>query len=102
MKRILLAVFLLFIFVGCKSKDMTGNMVLDSEQETAQLDECEDTDNGIDDSQKGYVSGRTDGDQFNLVDRCIAGLLIEYYCEGSKPLNRNLRCDGACSDGACV
>ena len=101
MKSPFYALLLLLLIVSCKGNDITGEAVTDVEKALTG-DSCEETDNGIDTENKGYVSGLKDGKTYNVVDRCIAGLLVEYYCEDNKPVNQNIRCPGKCSDGACV
>ena len=101
---IVLVVFLLFI-VGCsKSNEITGNVVKEVEVETVESKaSCSDGDGGVDKAEKASVTGvSADGEDFEYTDRCISGLLIEYYCEDSKPVNQNLRCSNECKNGACV
>jgi len=66
-------------------------------------EECRDSDNGIKESKKGFVSG-TDDDKryFRNDDECMAGILVEYYCEDNKVLSKNIRCDDSCENGRCV
>lgn len=89
-KAVLISLVLLaFVLAGCQSQeDVTGNVV----QEVAK---CTDTDNGNNINEKGTVNGE-------LTDKCVAGLLIEYYCQGDVPVNQNHRCPDKCVDGACV
>ena len=104
MRKIIFAVILVLFITGCKGS-ITGGTVDDTEEilaeETAE-DSCRDTDNGIDKENRGTVSGFIDGEKYEMQDKCIAGLLIEYYCENSKPLNQNFRCEDKCLNGACV
>jgi hypothetical protein len=105
MKKILLVLVLSVLIVGCSPKDMTGNAILDVEQDivhetgSSLSNTCEETDSGIDKENKGRLSGLKDGKEYNVVDRCIGDFLVEYYCEDDKPMNKNLRCD--CVNGAC-
>ena len=88
-KAILIGLVLLaFIVSGCGKTNVTGKAV-------AGIGQCTDTDNGNNINEKGTVNGE-------LTDKCIAGLLIEYYCQDGKPVNQNHRCPGKCVDGACV
>jgi len=76
------------VLAGCNKTEVTGDAVVDLEQ-------CTDTDKGNDITQKGAVNGE-------FTDRCVAGILIEYYCEDKKPVNQNYKCQNKCVDGACA
>lgn len=88
-KAVLISLVLLaFVITGCgqkETKDVTGKAV---------LEQCIDTDGGNNIEEKGSANG--------LSDKCVAGLLIEYYCENNQVVNQNLRCPDKCVDGACV
>ena len=99
MRRIIFALILVLFIVGCGSNNITGNVVLEG---ATQANSCEDTDNGVDTATKGAVSGIDNGAEYEKEDICLAGLLVEYYCEDNKPVNQNIRCDNECSKGACV
>ena len=64
---------------------------------------CTDSDEGLTKETAGKVTGTLDGKEYIVYDRCMAGLLIEYYCEGSVYTNQNLRCpqETECLSGAC-
>jgi len=64
---------------------------------------CTDSDGGITKETAGKVTGNLDGEEYTIYDKCMAGLLIEYYCEGNSYQNQNLRCpEGTkCAGGAC-
>ncbi|HLC96705.1 MAG TPA: hypothetical protein VJH97_05270 [Candidatus Nanoarchaeia archaeon] len=87
--RLLLAgmVLVLFLF-GCKT-EVTGNVIAET---------CTETDAGLDKLNVGTTST----EDVDKTDRCIAGLLVEYYCEDGKITNQNIRCEGSCSVGKCV
>jgi len=95
MKKLLVISLLILslVLVGCKKEAITGGVVI--EQETQ---ECKDSDNGINQETQGVV---TVGDE-DYTDDCIAGLLIEYFCEGDQKVNQNLRCPNKCSNGKCT
>ena len=95
MKKLLLISLLILslVLVGCKEEPVTGAVVV--EQETQK---CKDSDNGINTEIQGVV---TVGDE-DYADDCIAGLLIEYFCEGNQKVNQNLRCTNKCSSGKCI
>lgn len=89
MKKAILISFVLlaFVFSGCGQKEMedvTGEAVLG----------CTDTDGGNNIEEKGTTNG--------MSDECVAGILIEYYCENNQVVNQNHRCPNKCVDGACV
>ncbi len=93
MKKVILASFILstFVLAGCSQADqvkITGEVV-------KEFTKCIDSDNGNNIEEKGTVNDE-------LTDKCMAGLLIEYYCEDNKPVNQNHRCLNKCVDGACV
>ncbi len=95
MKKLFIISLLVFslVLAGCKEDVVTGKAVVDFEIGT-----CEDSDGGIDKSNKGTVS--VEGESF--TDQCIAGLIIEYYCDNGKALNQNMRCSNGCRDGRCT
>jgi len=89
MKKIILVslIILAFVLAGCGKAKVTGKAV----QETG----CADSDDGNNIKEQGTVNNE-------LSDKCVAGILIEYYCEDNKPVNQNHRCQNKCMDGACV
>jgi len=94
MKKLLLIslMVLSLVLVGCKDESM------DSGAAVVEVEGCEDSDGGIDKSIKGEVSV----DDEVYTDQCVAGLVIEYYCDGGKAVNQNMRCSNECSNGKCV
>ena len=80
--------------VGCKDTQITGGAVAIQEETTL----CTDSDGGIDRNIKGIISV---GDE-DFADSCIAGVLVEYYCDGDKAVNQNIRCANECSNGKCT
>jgi len=102
MSKIILLVALLLLLVGCAKENATGNVVLDVVTVTSIS--CEDSDAGLVKDIRGSVKvGMSDGTIVEESDKCISGLLIEYYCEGNKIENQNLRCDSedVCKQGRC-
>ncbi len=93
MKKLLVIGFIILslVLVGCKKQEITGNVV------AVQVG-CQDTDGGIEKATQGVV---TLGDE-DYTDDCVAGLLIEYYCDGGQVANQNIRCPNKCSGGKCV
>lgn len=87
----------LISIAGCgQEAKITGKAVSD-------VAVCDDTDGGDNIDVKGTVSGiSSSGENFIHNDECVAGLLIEYYCEDKSPKNHNQRCPNKCSDGACI
>ncbi len=105
-KLFILAIVLSLFLFGCSKGDVgskgnltiTGNVV-----DVVVKESCEDSDNGIDTSVKGTVRVIDEnGNSHEDSDKCIAGLLIEYYCEGNKKSNQNIRCSNICKDGKCI
>lgn len=95
MKKLLISLIVLTLFlVGCKNKGITGSAAADVIAEPT----CKDSDGGIDKEVQGVV---TIGDK-DYSDECIAGLLIEYYCDGDNLANQNIRCPNECSNGKCI
>ena len=94
MKKLLIfSLMVLGLFLaGCKDASM------DSGAAVIELDSCEDSDGGMDKNVEGTVS--VDGKEFD--DQCVAGLVIEYYCDNGKAANQNMRCDNECISGRCV
>lgn len=92
MKKVILIGFVLlaFFIAGCRctGEGVAGKVV---QEVTA----CTDTDGGNNAEEKGTVNNE-------FTDKCVAGLLIEYYCEDNKPANQNHRCPDKCVSGACV
>ncbi len=95
MKKLLIIglIVLSLVLAGCKSTEVTGGAV---GVDTAT--ECKDSDGGIDKGIKGIISV---GDETH-ADSCVAGILIEYYCDGDKIVNQNMRCADICSNGKCI
>lgn len=93
-KSLIIAIILLsLVLVGCKKESVTGGVVVEE-----QSNECKDSDGGINKDTQGVVSV---GDE-DYSDECVAGLLIEYYCEGNNKQNQNIRCPNKCSSGKCT
>jgi len=82
------------VLVGCKNTSVTGGAVAIDKM----IEGCKDSDGGIDKNIKGIVSA---GDE-DYADSCVAGLLIEYYCDGDKIVNQNMRCPNKCRNGKCI
>jgi len=118
MRRVIILAMVLLFVLGCKggttsSEDdaITGNAVVDVEEELAEPvkraskkpGSCEDSDGGVERDKAGKVMGISDSEEYTLYDKCIAGILLEYYCEQDKSQNQNLRCpEGTkCLGGAC-
>ena len=95
MKKLLIVslVILSLVLVGCGDNSITGGAVAGGLNAI-----CADSDGGIDKETKGIVSV---GEE-RYADSCVAGLLIEYSCEGNKVTNQNIRCDNKCSNGKCA
>ena len=69
-------------------------------------DYCSDSDNGIDESTLGTVTGEDASVTFSYTDSCAdANNLNEYYCgdkpEGYDPLYQIIVCANGCSNGVC-
>lgn len=96
MKKLLIIalIALSFVFVGCKEQSITGGAVAVDKV----IERCKDSDGGIDKDVKGIVS--VGGEDYS--DACVAGLLIEHYCDGDDVANQNLRCPNECSNGKCA
>jgi len=85
-KAIIISLVLMaFVITGCGQEEVTGKVV---------LEQCTDSDGGNNINEKGTTN--------EFSDKCVAGLLIEYYCEDGKAVNQNHRCPDKCVDGACV
>lgn len=110
------ALFLLVLMIGCSKEEasITGMTTAGNAAETSvtipeNLPEqksdggCTDSDGGLTKETAGKVTGVLNGEEYTVYDRCIAGLLIEYFCEGNTYQNQNLRCpEGTrCVGGAC-
>jgi hypothetical protein len=72
---------------------------------------CEDTDGGIEFDTKGTVTYAFRGSDRVLEDECFDRatwwkaddiLLREYSCGDKRAVATSHKCDGECSDGACV
>lgn len=111
--KVILFLFLVLLIIGCSKEETsttglstaTGQVVSET---TVTITEqaavgCSDSDGGLTKETAGKVSGVKDGEEYTVYDRCIAGLLVEYYCEGDSYQNQNLRCpEGTeCLSGAC-
>lgn len=83
-------IILSLVLVGCNKQGITGG--------TTTALTCQDSDGGLNTDVKGivYVEGK------DYADACITGLLIEYYCDGNKLANQNIRCPNECSNGKCI
>ena len=81
-------------FIGCKEEQVTGGVV----SVDVEVESCKDSDGGINKDIQGIV---TVGDE-DSTDECVAGLLIEYYCDGDNKANQNIRCPNECSAGKCI
>lgn len=81
------------VLLGCKDTSLTGGVVVEES-----LRECKDSDGGINKGVQGVVNF---GDE-DYSDECIAGLLIEYYCDGNNKANQNVRCFNKCDSGKCI
>ncbi|MBW2989369.1 hypothetical protein KY358_03565 [Candidatus Woesearchaeota archaeon] len=90
-------IVLSFVLAGCKKATITGNAVIEEPAAEKMTEKCKDSDGGINKMAKGVV--RVDGKEYR--DECVAGLLIEYYCEGDNVVNQNMRCTDGCSGGRC-
>ena len=94
-------IILSLILIGCSKGNITGGAAFDVKQTIKQS--CADSDGGKNIDVKGIITVVDEnGDDNTHADSCVAGLLIEYYCEDNKPLNQNFRCSGKCLNGACV
>ena len=107
MKKLLSAIILVLFIIACSPKEITGNAIKELEQDIEPIieeeqDTCTDTDSGIVKTTQGTISGTQGGKAFKKTDECIAGLLIEYYCEGNMPVSENFRCKTDCKEGICV
>lgn len=90
-------IVLSLVLVGCSDDvQVSGDVVGIEVEETDAA--CTDSDGGIDKMTKGIVNA---GDEL-FSDICVAGLLIEYYCDGDKVTSQNMRCSNACSNGKCA
>lgn len=96
MKKLLIInlIVLCLFLVGCKKEEPTGAVVGIEEEDLS----CKDSDGGINKDVQGVV---TIGDE-DYADNCVAGLLIEYYCDGDNKANQNIRCPNKCSGGKCI
>ena len=103
MKRILFVLIMVLLF-GCQQKatdEITGQVVRDT-TEKPMATSCLDSDGGLTPETYGTVTGVIDDKEFKKVDRCLSGLLVEYYCDGTEAVNQNVRCEGSCINGECV
>ncbi|MEM4282437.1 MAG: hypothetical protein QXU88_01395 [Candidatus Woesearchaeota archaeon] len=67
------------------------------------VESCSDSDGGKEPSVQGLVRATlADGTSLEAKDECLLGLLVENYCDGSKPANVNIRCQNNCSNGRCL
>jgi len=105
MSKIILLVALLLLLSACAKENATGNAVADVKQVNTVISiSCEDSDAGLVKDIRGTVKAEmSDGSVVEETDKCIAGLLIEYYCEGNNLENQNLRCNSedVCNQGRC-
>jgi hypothetical protein len=94
MKRFILTVLIIssLVLIGCREESISGSTVVDV------VIGCEDSDGGLNKDVKGVV---TVGDE-EYSDECVAGLLIEYYCDNGNKANQNVRCENKCSGGKCI
>lgn len=95
MKRLLITglIVLSLVLVSCKKTSIEGGVVVEEIVEG-----CKDSDGGINKDVQGVVGV---GDK-DYSDECVAGLLIEYYCDGNNKANQNIRCADKCRDGKCI
>lgn len=110
--KVLLVLLVLVLIMGCSKQEtqITGLTVAGGQQVSAQTTvtiqdlrgSCVDSDDGITVDRAGKVSGVLDGEEYTIYDECIAGLLVEYYCEDNNYGNQNIRCPEECSGGACT
>jgi hypothetical protein len=109
---IITLVLLIFLIIGCsKGSSLTGLATEKDVAETVGVIEeqqepdggCSDSDGGITKETAGKVTGTLNGEEYIIYDKCIAGLLVEYFCENNKNVNQNFRCpeDTKCAGGAC-
>ncbi|MBS3097320.1 hypothetical protein J4209_00830 [Candidatus Woesearchaeota archaeon] len=100
-------IFLLVVLVGCGKKETATEVKTASTGPTGKAIQpieksCEDSDGGINVEKGGKVSGAINGEEYTIYDKCVAGLLVEYYCDGDSYKNENVRCKvGKCLGGAC-
>ena len=83
-------IVLSLVLIGCKNEDVTGAVVLQ--------EGCQDSDGGINKGTQGVVTLEDE----DYSDDCVAGILIEYYCDGDNVANQNIRCKDKCNGGKCV
>jgi len=110
---LIIVLFLTVFIIGCSKK---GTSVTGLATDAGQITEakatpmvqrfsggCIDSDAGITKETAGKVSGVLNGKEYVLYDRCIAGFLIEYFCEDNTYKNQNFRCPSGteCLSGAC-
>ena len=95
MRKLLIValVALSLVLVACKQESITGGTVLEGDVEL-----CKDSDGGLDDGEQGVVAFEDE----DYADNCVAGLLIEYYCDGDNLANQNVRCPNKCVSGRCT
>jgi hypothetical protein len=103
MRKIILAItalILAFVLCGCTSSNsITGNAVgVPETPEPAFVGgepSCSDSDNGMDTSEDGTVTGiDEEGYEYSYRDKCVGGyILVEYYCEGDAYETKNIKCD---------
>ncbi len=104
MKRLFILWVIVSLFlIGCsKNNEVTGNVVAadkSAKPDTIQATgTCKDSDDGINTKIKGIV----DSDGKRYYDTCLTGILVEYYCDGDKLANQNIRCPNECSGGKCT
>src|SRR3989338_5645580 len=95
MKKILLllSMFLLISFLaGCK----TAGKATDTTWH------CNDSDNGINYTSYGAVTGDYNGIPFYKDDICFDDRLTEYYCDGVSPITVEVVCFDGCQEGRCL
>ena len=109
-RTVLFTLLILLIFLAGCQKDsrlenkkieptlITARAIIDAPVEPG----CVDSDNGITTSVKGAVAATLDnGAEVDAVDKCLGTFLVEQYCEGKKPANKNIRCEKGCKNRAC-
>jgi hypothetical protein len=109
--KYIMVVMAILLLIGCSKERVSDTGKIDtlntaetSTEITEQSnEECVDSDNGLTKEVAGKVTGTIDGEEYTLYDKCVAGLLIEYFCEDGKYQNQNLRCpeETECLAGAC-
>ena len=98
MKKLLIIalIALSFVLAGCGDGEQSiteGAVVVDE-----LVEKCTDSDGGVNTAVQGVVSVEDE----DYADECVAGFLIEYYCDGDNVVNQNMRCPDGCTRGKCT